>query len=100
IWQSWHQNNPKNSLEQEIIKTLDKKLQEASASNPLLSIMCKERALVGYHLLQSFYQVPATLMIGVTNDPFEVHAWVEYEGIIITDDPVRCQQFTPVINYQ
>ena len=62
--------------------------------------MCKERALVGYHLLHSFYQVPATLMIGVTNDPFEVHAWVEYEGIIITDDPVHCQQFTPVIKYQ
>ncbi len=100
MWQTWHQNEGKNTLDIEVIKNLDHKLQEASASNPFLSIMCKERALVGYHLLQSFYQVPATLMIAISNDPFEVHAWVEYEGIIITDDPVHCQQFTPVIHYQ
>ncbi len=100
IWQSWHQTNLKKTIKTEVIKTLEHKLQEASASNPLLLIMCKERALVGYHLLHTFYQVPATLMVGVTNDPFEVHAWVEYEGMIITDDPVHCQQFTPVITYQ
>ncbi len=100
FWQSWHQNNLKNIVNLELIKILDNKLQEAVASNPLLSIMCKERALVGYHVLNSFYQVPATLIIGVRNDPFEVHAWVEYEGIIVTDDTVHCQQFAPVITYQ
>ena len=100
LWQTWHQNEVQNTVNLEVIKTFDHKLQKASASNPLLSIMCKERALVSYHLLHSFYQVPAGLMVGVTNDPFEVHAWVEYEGIILTDDPVHCQQFNPVINYQ
>ena len=99
LWQRWHQNNVKNTVDLEVIKKLDYKLQEASDTNPLLSIMCKERALVGYHLLCSFYHVSATLIIGVTNDPFEVHAWVEYQGIILTDDPVHCQQFTPVIKY-
>lgn len=99
LWKNWHQHNFKNTVDLEVIKAFDNKLQEASTSNPLLSIMCKERALIGYHLLHSFYQVPATLIVGVINDPFEVHAWVEYEGIILTDDPVHCQQFTPVIKY-
>ncbi len=100
LWQTWHQNEVQNTVKLEVLKTFDHKLQKASATNPLLSIMCKERALVGYHLLHSFYQVPASLIVGVTNDPFEVHAWVEYEGIILTDAPVHCQQFTPVINYK
>lgn len=100
LWQSLHQNNDKNTVNLEIIKELDQDLQEAVASNPLLSIVCKERALVCYHLLHSFYHVSATLMIGVRNDPFEVHAWVESQGIILTDDPIHCQQFNPVITYQ
>ncbi|MDJ0582890.1 lasso peptide biosynthesis B2 protein [Crocosphaera sp.] len=100
IWKTWYENYVENTIDSETIKTLDDKLKIASASNPLLSIMCKERALVGYHLLRSFYQVSATLIIGVTNDPFEVHAWVEYEGIVLTDDPVHCQQFKPVMKYQ
>lgn len=100
LWRTWHQNNVKNTLDIEVIKTLDYKLQEASARNPVLSIMCKERALVGYHLLHTFYQLPATLIIGINNDPFEVHTWVECQGMILTDDPTHCQQFIPVTNYQ
>ncbi|MDJ0660338.1 MAG: lasso peptide biosynthesis B2 protein [Crocosphaera sp.] len=100
LWQSWHDHNSKNTVDLEVIKAFDNKLQSVAATNPLLSIMCKERALVSYHLLRSFYQVLASLIVGVTNDPFEVHAWVEYEGIILTDDSVHCEQFNPVIKYE
>ncbi|MEA5535560.1 lasso peptide biosynthesis B2 protein [Crocosphaera sp. XPORK-15E] len=100
LWQEWHQHHINHTVDKQIIETLDQKIKKAAASNPLLPIMCKERALVGYHLLRTFYHVPATLKIGINNDPFEVHAWVEYEGMILTDDPTHCQQFTPVTNYK
>ena len=107
LWQQWHRpsqaavsSNP--SPESEIaqkINNIDTMVREAAASKLFLPIVCKERALVGYHLLRTFYGLPATLIVGSNCNPFQVHAWVEWEGKILTDDADRCQQFRPVVEY-
>ena len=102
---SWWQRSPypDNKLEQpnakEIISTIDRIIGEAAAKKLLFPIACKERALVGYYLLRNFYGLPATLIVGIDRHPFQLHAWVECEGEVVTDDPAHCQPFTPVVRY-
>ncbi len=92
-----------NKLEQpnakEIIKTVDRIIGAAAAKKLLLPIACKERALVGYYLLRNFYGLPASLVVGIDRHPFQLHAWVQCEGEVVTDDPAHCQPFTPVVKY-
>ncbi len=100
-WQQSHHSV--NKLEKphtkEIIKTVDRIIGEAAAKKLLFPIACKERALVGYHLLRNFYGLPASLVVGIDRHPFQLHAWVECEGVVVTDDPAHCQPFTPVVRY-
>ncbi len=100
-WQRSHHSV--NKLEKphtkEIIKTVDRIIGEAAAKKLLFPIACKERALVGYHLLRNFYGLPASLVVGIDRHPFQLHAWVECEGVVVTDDPAHCQPFTPVVRY-
>lgn len=94
---------PVDKLEQpnakDIIATVDRIIGEAAAKKLLFPIACKERALVGYYLLRNFYGLPATLVVGIDRHPFQLHAWVECEGEVVTDDPAHCQPFTPVVRY-
>ncbi len=94
---------PDNKLEQpnakEIISTVDRIIGEAAAKKLLFPIACKERALVGYYLLRNFYGLPASLVVGIDRHPFQLHAWVDCEGEVVTDDPAHCQPFTPVVRY-
>jgi hypothetical protein len=98
IWQKWHNYNPKE-IGKETIEDLDRLVRETASGKLFLPMVCKERALVAYHLLRSFYDSPATLVIGINNYPFQIHAWVECAGLILTDEPAHCEQFTPVISY-
>jgi hypothetical protein len=70
-----------------------------AAAKLFLPMVCKERALVGYHLLRTFYSLPATLVIGIDRYPFQVHAWVECDGKVITDAPEHCESFIPAVRY-
>lgn len=107
LWQQWHRplqpvissNTSTGSEIAQKIDNIDTMVREAAASKLFLPIVCKERALVGYHLLRTFYSLPATLIAGSTCNPFQVHAWVEWEGKILTDDAEHCQQFKPVVRY-
>jgi hypothetical protein len=98
LWQKWHKSHSKN-IGKETIKNLDRVVRETASGKLFLPMVCKERALVAYHLLRSFYDFPATLVIGINNYPFQIHAWVECGGLILTDEPAHCEQFTPVISY-
>ena len=62
-------------------------------------MVCKERVLVGYHILRIFYGLPATLVVGIDRYPFQIHAWVECDDKIVTDDPEHCEPFIPVVRY-
>jgi hypothetical protein len=74
-------------------------VREAAASQLFLPVVCKERALVGYQILRVFYRLPADLIVGIDRHPFQLHAWVECEGRIITDDRAHCETFIPVVSY-
>ena len=74
-------------------------VRRSAANSLLFPIFCKERALVSYHLLRVFYGLPATLILGVNQYPFQIHAWVECDGEIVSDDLAHCELFTPVIRY-
>jgi len=39
---------------------------------------------------------PANLVLGVHLQPFHAHCWVELGGRLVTDDPDRVGQFTPI----
>jgi hypothetical protein len=98
LWQNWH-HSATGEPSKETILAIDRLVREAASGKLFLPVVCKERALVGYHLLRTFYGYPATLVIGINNYPFQIHAWVECNGLIITDDRAHCDQFTPVIHY-
>jgi hypothetical protein len=98
LWQNWHTSaiaKPSN----EIIQRIDRLVRETASGNLFLPMVCKERALVGYHLLRAFYGYPATLVIGINNYPFQIHAWVEYRDLIITDNVDHCRMFESVLRY-
>jgi hypothetical protein len=101
LWQNWHRAiatiDPSRS--DEAIATVDRLVREAAAAKLFLPMVCKERALVGYHLLRTFYGLPATLVIGIDPYPFQVHAWVECDGKVITDALEHCESFIPVVRY-
>ncbi len=101
LWQHWHQQIEENdtSDHQEVIEEVDRTIREAAAWKLFLPMVCKERALVGYHILRTFYSLPATLIVGVDHYPFQIHAWVECDDKIVTDDPEHCEPFIPVVSY-
>ncbi|MGK7948381.1 MAG: lasso peptide biosynthesis B2 protein [Xenococcaceae cyanobacterium] len=83
----------------EVIEEVDRLVREAAAWKLFLPMVCKERALVGYHILRTFYSLPATLVVGCDRYPFQIHAWVECDDKIVTDDPEHCETFIPVVSY-
>ena len=100
-WQKWHRpiNEVEASVREEIVQKVDKVVRESATWKLFFPIACKERALVGYQTLRTFYGLPATLVVGISYYPFRIHAWVECDGRIITDDSLHCQPFTPVVRY-
>ena len=101
LWQNWHQQIEERdtSDQQEVLEKVDRTIREAAAWQLFLPMVCKERALVGYHILRAFYGLPATLIVGVDHYPFQIHAWVECDQKIVTDDPEHCEPFIPVVSY-
>ncbi|MBU7586354.1 MAG: lasso peptide biosynthesis B2 protein [Nostoc sp. TH1S01] len=101
LWQHWHRAVlPTDTTgTTDIIENVDRMVRETAASKLFLPMVCKERALVGYHLLRTFYALPATLVIGIDRYPFQVHAWVECNGLVVTDEQAHCQPFMPVVRY-
>lgn len=103
LWQSWHPQEIQTDLNpdqtQEILTQVDRRIRENAAASLFFPMVCKERALVGYHLLRVFYRLPVQLIIGTALYPFQVHAWVTYHGQIITDDPEHCAYFDPILTY-
>ena len=99
LWEKWTSSTESIADSAELIQQVDKMVREAAASKLFLSVVCKERALVGYHLLRVFYGLPAVLIVGINRYPFQIHAWVECNGLIVTDDKAHCQPFIPVVRY-
>ncbi len=101
LWQHWHQQVEESDISdhQEVIEEVDRTIREAAAWKLFLPMVCKERALVGYHILRTFYGLAATLIVGVAHYPFQIHAWVECNDKIVTDDSEHCEPFIPVVRY-
>lgn len=101
LWQHWHQQSEEKDIcdHQEVITEIDQVVREAAAWKLFLPMVCKERALVGYHILRTFYGLPANLIVGIDHYPFQIHAWVECNDKIVTDDSEHCEPFIPVISY-
>lgn len=101
LWQQWHRSNHEieASVREEIVRTVDRIVRESASWKLFFPIACKERALVGYQILRAYYGLPAALVVGVSHYPFRVHAWVECNSHIVTDDPSHCQPFTAVAKY-
>ena len=101
LFQNWRYrvDNSRDFGQQEHIQAIDKVVREIAVQNIILPMTCKERSLVTYHILREFYGLPADLVIGVDQAPFQVHAWVECNNMVLTDDPEHCNLYTPIIRY-
>jgi len=55
--------------------------------------LCLQRSVVATWLLRR-HGVPATLVIGCRSLPFESHAWVEVDGVVVNDRPQYPRVFT------
>ncbi len=101
LWQHWHHQveGGDTSVRGKVLKEVDQVVREAAAWKLFLPMVCKERALVGYHILHAFYGLPATLVVGIDRYPFQIHAWVECDSKVLTDDSAHCEPFIPVVRY-
>jgi len=54
---------------------------------------CLPKALATYRFLR-LHRVPAELCLGVRKYPFSGHAWVEFEGKVLDDQPDRVRFYT------
>lgn len=54
---------------------------------------CLPKALATYRFLR-LHRVPAQLCLGVRKYPFSGHAWVEFEGKVLDDQPDRVRGYT------
>jgi hypothetical protein len=84
---------------QTAVQAVDTVVREAAAKHMLLPIACKERALVGWHILKTAFGLPAELVIGINLYPFQAHAWVESGPWLVTDDSSHCEIYTPAARY-
>jgi hypothetical protein len=100
-WRRWHRTaevaDPADR--QRVVREVDRVVRDAAAGHLVLPMACKERALVGHQILRAVFGLPAELVIGIERHPFAAHAWVECDGMIVTDDRDRCELFTPVARY-
>jgi hypothetical protein len=55
--------------------------------------LCLQRSVVATWLLRR-HGVAATLVIGCRSLPFESHAWVEVDGVVVNDRPQYPRMFT------
>ena len=49
-------------------------------------ILCLQRSAAAACLLRK-YGIPAQMVIGAKQVPFKAHAWVEVQGLVVTDKP-------------
>lgn len=80
------------------ILEFDRRLRSASAIHPMRT-ECKEKSVVAWGYLRHRLGLPAELVVGVLNYPFQVHAWVECGPLTLTDDAERAALFTPASRY-
>lgn len=103
LWRLWQRpidNKAPSGDWETAVQAVDSVVREAAAKHMLLpTIACKERALVGWHILKSTFGLPAELVIGINLYPFGAHAWVECGSSIVTDDRSHCEMFTPAARY-
>ncbi len=81
-----------------LVQRLDQAILVSAATHPL-SLQCKERAVVAWHILRNRWNLPAVLVIGVMPFPFEAHAWVECGPMTVTEERARCETFQRAIQY-
>lgn len=103
LWRRWQRpidNKAPSGDWETAVQAVDTVVREAAAKHLLLpTIACKERALVGWHILKSTFGLPAELVIGINLYPFQAHAWVECGSWTVTDDRSHCEMFTPAARY-
>jgi hypothetical protein len=65
---------------------------DSAASCYFKRAWCLQRSLAAA-LLMRLCRWPARLVIAAQRVPFAAHAWVEWNGVVINDDPEACAQF-------
>jgi hypothetical protein len=81
------------------VRRIDQAIRAVAARHPL-NTQCKERALVSWHLLRNRLGLPAELVVGVMPYPFQAHAWVECGAVLVSDEPSRCETYTPAARFE
>jgi hypothetical protein len=57
---------------------------------------CLPRSIAMVNYL-AHYACHPLFVIGVRNNPFEAHAWVQYDGMALNDDVEKISRFTPIL---
>lgn len=83
---------PVLSLELEAVKAAERAVATAGALYPGRAL-CLEQSLVLYYLLRR-HGVAVRYRQGVIANPFQAHAWIEYNGAVINDVAEHAKQFT------
>lgn len=78
-------------LDPEAVKAAERVVATAAALYPGRAL-CLEQSLVLYYLLRR-HGVAVTYCQGVMPHPFQAHAWVEYDGEVISDVAEHARQF-------
>jgi hypothetical protein len=101
LWRRWHRpqgvaRRPGHAPA--VLQAVDRAVRDAASWHPL-NPQCKERALVGWHLLRGTFGLPAEMVVGAQLYPFLLHVWVECGASVVTDDRTSCEAYVPVARY-
>jgi hypothetical protein len=58
-------------------------------------VLCLQRSAAAACLLKQF-GVPAEMIIGVQQVPFKSHAWVELNGVVVSDKPYMREMYAVI----
>lgn len=81
-------------LDLEVVKATERTVATAGALYPGRAL-CLEQSLVLYYLLRR-HGVAVKYRQGVIPNPFQAHAWIEYQGEVINDVAEHAKQFAPL----
>jgi hypothetical protein len=91
----WHKKSQDTlRYDKEFLSTLTNGLNQACFYFPI-RVKCLEWASA-YTIMALYYGLDCKINIGVQNQPFSAHAWVESAGNIVSDNPLMKSQL-PVI---
>lgn len=73
------------------------KVEDISAMCPF-NAKCIHKSFVAFKLLRKYTNLPVNLVIGISNFPFQAHAWIKYKEFNLVDDYLETDKYKVILD--